>query len=372
VESEAKTFVLERQLLKRPGRNAPARQRETVLLISPSMAESNNGNWHTAHRWSKFLLGHCDISLMPKWPADSGSAGDGPIQKSGSVPQAMIALHARRSAASISAWAAAWPDKPLIVVLTGTDLYRDISNNGDAQKSLSLATHLVMLQDAGLDALPPEFRPKTQVIYQSAPALKPALKSSRRFGALMVGHLRDEKDPLTFMRAAERPFEAGVHFEQIGMALESRFAEAAHCTGRSAAHYRWLGGLSRPSTRQHIRRAHVLVNCSHMEGGAQVILEAVQSGTPVLASRISGNIGMLGADYAGYFEPGDDARLAELVRQCAADADFLARLQSQCSQRADLFDPQREKRLVINLVISALAAHHQSPVPKQRIIESLP
>lgn len=156
------------------------------------------------------------------------------------------------------------------------------------------------------------------------------------------------------------------------MALESRFEEAARCTGRSAAHYRWLGGLSRPSTRQHVRRAHVLANCSHMEGGAQVILEAVQSGTPVLASRISGNIGMLVAAYSAYFEPGDDARLAELVRQCAADADFLALLQSQCSQRAALFDPQREKRLVINLVISALAAQHQSPDPKQRIIESLP
>jgi putative glycosyltransferase (TIGR04348 family) len=363
MESEAKKLVLERQLLTRPGGNGAARQqqKQEVVLVSPSMAESNNGNWHTAHRWSKFLRGYCDISLMPRWPSDPAQIKENHAEKTGVAPHAMIALHARRSAASIRAWAHAWPGKPLIVVLTGTDLYRDIADDRAAQESLALATHLVVLQDAGLYALPPACLPKTQVIYQSAPALKPARKSNRRFRVLMVGHLRDEKDPLTFMRAAARTFEDRIHFEQIGMALEGRFAEAAHAAEQASARYRWLGGLERPSTRQHIKQAHVLVNCSHMEGGAQVILEAVQSGTPVLASRISGNVGMLGADYAGYFEPGDDARLSALVRRCAAEADFLALLQSQCSQRAALFDPQQEKRLVINLVTSALASLTAAP-----------
>ena len=317
---------------------------KTVVLVSPAMAESNNGNWHTAHRWANFLSNDCDIALLPHWPSPS-------LQY---TPQAMVALHARRSAASIRAWAEAWPDKPLIVVLTGTDLYRDIHTDAQAQQSLALATHLVVLQDAGLAALPEAWRGKTRVIYQSAPALKPADKSSRRFGVLMVGHLRDEKDPLTFMRAAAHDLAAGIHFAQIGMALAPRFAEAARATEQHTARYRWLGGLSRAATRQRIKRAHVLVNCSLMEGGSQVILEAVQSGTPVLASRISGNIGMLGETYAGYFSPGDDAQLAALVRRCAAKPDFLALLQRQCKARAGLFSPQEEKRLVINLLASAL------------------
>lgn len=266
----------------------------------------------------------------------------------------MVALHALRSAASIRAWAEAWPGKPLIVVLTGTDLYRDIQNDAGAQQSLALATHLVVLQDAGLVALPEACRGKAHVIYQSAPMLKPADKSSRRLGVVMVGHLRGEKDPLTFMRAAARDFATGIHFEQIGMALAPTFADAARVTEQHTARYRWLGGLSRAATRQRIKRAHVLVNCSLMEGGAHVILEAVQSGTPVLASRISGNIGMLGETYAGYFSPGDDAQLAALVRRCAAEPDFLALLQSQCNARADLFSPGEEKRLVINLLVSAL------------------
>lgn len=330
---------------------------KTVILVSPALREANNGNWHTAHRWAQFLSGHCDIALLPHWPgpADPSLPQD--------TPQAMVALHARRSAASIRAWAQRFPDKPLIVVLTGTDLYRDILTDREAQQSLALATHLVVLQDAGLAALPEAWRGKAGVIYQSAPALKPARKSSHRFGVLMVGHLRDEKDPLTFMRAACHDYAAGIHFGQIGLALEPQFEEAARATAERCPRYRWLGGLPRAATRQRIKRAHVLVNCSRMEGGAHVILEAVQSGTPVLASRISGNLGMLGPDYAGTFEPGDDAQLAALVRRCVAEPDFLARLQRQCSERAALFAPQEEKRLVINLLDCALTMNGDTLAP---------
>ncbi|MEO6017771.1 MAG: selenoneine biosynthesis selenosugar synthase SenB [Polaromonas sp.] len=328
---------------------------KTVVLVSPSMRDANNGNWHTAHRWAQFLSAHCDIALLPQWPAPLSAP---PADRS---PHAMVALHARRSAPSIQAWADAWPGKPLIVVLTGTDLYRDIHTDAGAQQSLALATHLVVLQEAGLAALPGQWRSKAQVIYQSSAALQPASKPRKLFRALMVGHLRDEKDPLTFMRAARKNFETDIRFDQIGLALDTSFAEAALATQACAPRYRWLGGLPRATTRQHIKRAHVLVNCSHMEGGAQVILEAVQSGTPVLASRISGNIGMLGADYAGYFAEGDDAQLAALVRQCAAEPDFLALLQKQCRQRAPLFAPQEEKRLVLNLVASALVSSRPEP-----------
>jgi putative glycosyltransferase (TIGR04348 family) len=329
----------------------PVRLKKKVLetvLVSPAMPESNNGNWHTAHRWAQFLSNHCDIALMPQWPGPN-DASSVRIE-----PQCMVALHARRSAPSIHAWAAACPDKPLIVVLTGTDLYRDIQTDADARQSLALATHLVVLQKAGLATVPEPWRSKAQVIYQSTRRLVPAVKSPRIFRAVMVGHLREEKDPLTFMRASSQALAPTIYFDQIGQALAPHFEAAAHARAAQTPAYRWLGGLPRAATRQHIKRAHVLVNCSLMEGGAHVILEAVQSGTPVLASHIDGNVGMLGADYAGYFEVGDDVQLAALVRRCAAEPAFLGLLQSQCAQRAALFDPHREKHLVINLVTSAL------------------
>ena len=323
--------------------------RPQIILVSPAVQEANNGNWHTAHRWAQFLSGHADVTVVAQWSAPRGCSAL--LRK----PQLMIALHANRSAASIQAWAQACPDKALIVVLTGTDLYRDIQTNSSAQKSLALASHLVLLQDAGLAALPQAWHHKAQVIYQSAPALVPAVKSVRRFRALMVGHLREEKDPLTFMQAALWSQAADVFFDQIGSALSPEFALAAQSTATQITRYQWLGEMPRAATRQRIKRAHVLVNCSRMEGGAHVILEAVQSGTPVLASRISGNIGMLGTDYQGFFEQGNAQQLTDLVHRCAAEPDFLAALQAQCGQRAQLFDPHREKQLVINLAESALS-----------------
>lgn len=317
---------------------------KTVVLVSPAMREANNGNWHTAHRWARFLSGHCDIALLPQWPGPAHSP----------TADAMIALHARRSASSIQAWAQHRPGKPLILILTGTDLYRDIRADADAQQSLALASHLVVLQEAGLQEVPPALRHKTRVIYQSARTLRPAVKSARQFRAVMVGHLRDEKDPLTYLRAAARPFQGRIVLEHIGEALQPDLALAAQAANRALPGYRWLGGLSHAQTRQHIKRAHVLVNSSLMEGGAQVILEAVQSGTAVLASCISGNIGMLGADYAGYFACGDDAALAALLQRCATEPGFLALLEKQCSRRAHLFGPPAEKRLVLNLLQSAL------------------
>ncbi len=339
VESEAKVFK-------------PVK----AVLVSPAMAEANNGNWHTAHRWAQFLSDDCDIALLPKWPMPPEAL---PNSEEGR-PQLMIALHARRSAGSIHAWAAAWPHQPLIVVLTGTDLYRDIQTDANAQQSLALATHLVVLQEAGLEAIPQKWRRKTRVIYQSAPTLKPAVKPRRKFRVLMVGHLRDEKDPLTFMRAAVQTRSSSIYFDQIGSELDTGIASAAQAASLQAGNYRWLGGLPRAVTRQHIKRAHVLVNCSKMEGGAHVILEAIQSGTPVLASHIDGNIGMLGANYAGYFALGNDAQLAALVQRCAVDAPFLALLQGQCRQRAGLFGTDLEKRNVINLVRFALSSPQNS------------
>lgn len=246
------------------------------------------------------------------------------------------------------------------MVLTGTDLYRDIHEDACARQSLALATHLVVLQEDGLQALPAALRSKTRVIYQSARPLKPAAKPVRHLRAVMVGHLRDEKDPLTFLRAAARLAaetadpKKRVLSDHIGDALTPELALAARAAEKTVPGYRWLGGLPQAQTRQHIRHAHVLVNSSRMEGGAQVIGQAIQSGTAVLASRIGGNIGMLGADYAGYFPVGDDAALALLLQRCAAEPRFLALLEHQCRQRAPLLDPGEEERLVLNLVLGAL------------------
>ena len=272
----------------------------------------------------------------------------------------LIALHARRSAASIDAFARAHPQRPLVVVLTGTDLYRDITVDASAQRSLAQATHLVVLQDQGVQQLPAALRGKCSVIYQSAPRLQPVPPPQRMLHVVSVGHLRDEKDPATYMRAAQRLRERrDIRFTHIGDALDLALGAAAQRTQAECPHYRWLGGMPRAAARQHIRRAQLLVSTSRMEGGAQVILEAAQSGTAVVASNIPGNVGMLGPGHAGYFELGDDAGLAKVIARSRDEPPFLATLRAQTIARAPLFEPAEEQRRLVNLILTALETPHE-------------
>lgn len=317
-----------------------------VAIVSPASRAANNGNWRTAYRWSRFLRPRFDVEVRGEWTP-------------GASKQCLIALHARRSADAVSRHADALPDSPRVVVLTGTDLYRDLPADRAARRSLDLATHLVVLQEAALDALDREHRRKCRVIYQSAPRLAPGRPRTRTFDIVLVGHMRAEKDPATPMRAITRlPADSNVRLLHIGGALDDRYRTAAleleNRAWPSVQRYRWLGNLPHPSTRRRIRDAHAMVISSVMEGGANVIVEAVTCGVPVLASRIPGNVGMLGRDYSGYFPPGDDEALARLVERASREPDFLLRLRGQCALRAPLFEPARESREVNCLVDDAL------------------
>lgn len=314
------------------------------MIVTPALASANNGNWQTARRWASMLRAAYRVRLTEHW-----QRGDEAL---------MIALHARRSADSVAAWRAAHPARPLLLVLTGTDLYRDIAIDADARRSLASADALVVLNELGAHALPPALRGKAHVILQSCSARAPQPRTQRHLRALMVGHLRDEKDPRTYWRAVQRlAARPDMHFDHIGAALQPELgAEATALTARMPQ-FRWLGGLPHGTARRHIQAAHVLVHASRMEGGAQVVIEAIRSGTPVLASRIAGNLGLLGADYEGCFEPGDDAALAALLERARDDADMLPRLTARLATRAPLFAPQAEQAALLQLVGGLLARH---------------
>ena len=319
-----------------------------MVIVSPALADANNGNWRTARRWQELLADTCSVRITKAWP-DGQADGD----------TAMLALHARRSAAPIAAWAARHPGQGLAVVLTGTDLYQDIATDAAAQRSLELAQRLVVLQECGAEALPPQHRGKARVVYQSTPALPPLPKPADRLEAVMVGHLRAVKSPQTLFAAARLLRErADIRLAHIGDgAGEPELAEAARATERDCPAYRWLGALPHGETLERIRQAHVLVHPSAMEGGAHAILEAVRCGTPVLASRVPGNVGMLGAEYEGYFPHGDAAALARLLAACRdgeAGEDpasrLLERLGAQCALRAPLFHAGAERQALLNLL----------------------
>ena len=310
-------------------------QKLRVVIVSPALADANNGNWQTARRWQQLLSAH-SARIVRQWP--DAQADDDDV---------MLALHARRSADSVQAWHARHGQRGLGVVLTGTDLYRDIAQDLLAQRSLSLAHSLVVLQGLGVRSLPSAYQAKARVIFQSTSTRQTLPKTSRHLRVVMVGHLREEKDPLTLMAAARLlPPDAGVFIDHIGAALDPALGQAAQATQTQCPHYRWLGAVPHTQTLQRIQRAHLLVHCSRMEGGAHVLMEAMCSGTPVLASRIDGNVGLLGEDYAGYFEPGDAPALAHFLRACRTAPNghsLVSHLRHQCALRAPLFEPQAER-----------------------------
>ena len=75
---------------------------------------------------------------------------------------------------------------------------------------------------------------------------------------------------------------------------------------------------------------------------ARLIVEAVTAGVPVIASRISGNVGMLGEDYPGYFTLGDATDCAAILRRAETDRVFYRRLVKACAKRAANFVPEHE------------------------------
>lgn len=318
----------------------------SLVIVSPALADANNGNWRTASRWQELLVRHVPVRLAGNWP-DGLAGGD----------RLMFALHARRSASAIAAWGQAHPGRGLAVVLTGTDLYQDLARDEPARRSLDLAQRLVVLQERGIDALPPQHRAKARVIYQSTPAHAPLPRPAGHLQAVMVGHLRAVKSPQTLFAAARLlRGRADIRIDHIGDAAgEPALAEAARATEAACPHYRWLGGLPHEQVLQRIRSAHVLVHCSALEGGAHVIMEAVRCGIPVLASEVPGNVGMLGSGYQGYFPHGDAAVLAELLLAARAGQQdpaggLLGRLGAQCAVRAPLFDASRERTALLDLI----------------------
>jgi putative glycosyltransferase (TIGR04348 family) len=326
-----------------PGHTLSNRHRKslpTIIIVSPYLASANNGNWRTARRWADQLQDNYDVIVQSDW--------------NGEPCDLLIALHARRSHAAIKRFRNS-SNLPLVLVLTGTDLYRDLPSSAEARNSLELASVLVVLQEDAVQYVPLEHRRKTHVIYQSAHLLRPAAKARSKLDCVAVGHLRHEKDPLTLLRALDCiPARKSIHILHIGAPLDDELAGAARAKAVRDDRYHWADALPHGLARAAIKRAHVLIHPSIMEGGANVIVEALTSGTPVIGSEISGNIGMLGKDYPGYFPVGDAAALAGLLEKCLEDPNFYSRLNNAAKARAPLFAPAAEKKSINKLVSELL------------------
>jgi len=308
-----------------------------IVIITPVRSSSRSGNRTTTERWAGILraLGH-KVRIATEYEGDPA--------------ELMIALHAWRSAESVRRFRNLHPDRPLIVGLSGTDIYEYIERDpAPTVHSLACADRLVALQDLARRRVPKRFRGKVRVIYQSAAPLRGGRnnarsRNARSFDVAVIGHLREVKDPFRAADAARAlPPDSRIRIVHLGAPETPRWSAMAQSQMRDNQRYVWRGDQPRSEARRLLGRARAMVLSSLSEGGANVISEAIAAEVPVLASRIDGSVGLLGRDYPGYFPVGDTRALTRLLRRIETDPRFLLRLSRAIARRAHLFRPAREK-----------------------------
>jgi dimethylhistidine N-methyltransferase len=302
-----------------------------ILIVTPARAGSRGGNRVTALRWARRLreLGHT-VRL------DEGlRAGAWDL---------LIALHARKSFGALRDFQARHPGVPTVVALTGTDLYQELAGSREAQEAVERATRLIVLQPLAIAALPEPVRWKARAIFQSTPELPRLPPASDAFEVCVIGHLRDVKDPLRAAAAARLlPAGSKIRILHAGEALSPELAARARAEMAENPRYRWLGPLSRVDALALLRRSRLLCLTSRLEGGANVVTEAIAASVPVLSTRIDGSLGLLGHDHPGYFPVGDTRALATLLERAEAEPAFLAALQASGARLRPELDPSHER-----------------------------
>jgi putative glycosyltransferase (TIGR04348 family) len=303
----------------------------SILLVTPAPPRSTTGNGVTAQRWSTLLrvLGH-KVRIRDEYD--------------GRDYDVLVALHARKSAAAIRAFHAALPHAPVVVALTGTDLYPSLSAAGVDPDVLTLASRFVVLQPLGLKQLEATLRERARVVVQSMPPVPAQRPRDDCFEVAFLAHLRPVKDPLRLAAAVRRlPATSRIRVTHLGAGHDDSLARAAAAESAANPRYDWIGPRPRRDALAVLARSRLMALTSLHEGGANVVSEALAAGVPIVASAIPGSIGLLGGDYPGYFTSGDTDSLAALLLAAERDEDGLYRsLREWCLSRRITVDPAHE------------------------------
>ena len=306
-----------------------------IVIACPAPAGSRAGNRVTALRWRRVLraLGH-RVRIV-----DVGApVGDCDL---------LVALHAKKSAGVVRRSQRDDPRRPIVVALTGTDLYRDVPRSALARRSLEMADRLVVLHPLGAKDLPKRVRSKARFVPQSSPPVRRRSRRpsrvSRVLRVIVVGHLRPVKDPMRIVAALRHiPREVAIRVTHVGRALSPSMRRAAERAMRRDDRYAWIGERSPASTRAAIAASDVLALTSRIEGGANVLSEAIAAEVAVVASRIASSVGILGAKYPGFFRVNDDRALARLLVRAARDRRFVSALRRAGARRGAMLTPAKE------------------------------
>lgn len=304
-----------------------------IALVTPANLGKQTGNSITAVRWASIFdnLGH-GVEIMNEYIDEQADL--------------MIALNAYRSRVSILRFAEKHPDKPLVVTLTGTDLYRFMdSHREEVLRAIEAADRLVVLSALAINTLPSEQRHKAFLIYESAKPLPNGRHPIRRyFDICVIGHLRPEKDPLLAAVAArDLPESSKIRIRHYGKAHTVEWAERAKKEMLKNRRYTWFGEVAHWKVRHALAKCNLMVLTSRLEGGPNSLSEAIIARVPVLTTEIDGCVGVLGQDYDGYFPVGDAEVLTKLFTRAETDVKYLAQLEKFIEKIAPRFSRLEEE-----------------------------
>ena len=287
-----------------------------ILVTSPFPLDGKSGNAVTARRIAGLLP---DARVCHGWDGESADL--------------FIALHAHRSRHAVERFQAAHPQGRVAILLTGTDL-NDFPLDELLQIGLKVDA-LVCMHDQALKRLPEPLLNRAHVIFPSV-QMSPRKTSPEPHLVTLIGHLRPVKNPFL---AVESLGDLPLRLIHIGKALEDEEERHAKRWHESESRYEWLGGLPRDRTLDWLSRSWVTLNTSHSEGASNVVAEAVVLGVPVFATRIEGNVGLLGPEHLGLFEPPE---LHAHMDRAFREPEFLDTIRLQQAKRRPLFSTARE------------------------------
>lgn len=304
-----------------------------ICVSSPYPLTEMRGNTVTALRVAGLL---CELGHEAR--ASHGYDGE--------FADACIVLHAVKGAQAVFDFKKAHPKGRVVVLMTGTDLYEFLPRGSEeGMAALREADAIVVMIEQAVESLPEEFREKAVVIRTSLEEMGNRVKAPRtenegKFVISVIGHLRPVKRPFLVVETLARyPEWKDVEVWQVGSALDEESRATVEEWERKEPRYRWWGGVSPERAHELCALSSLTVNSSISEGGSNAVLEAMAMGVPVLASEIKGNIGILGENYAGYFQKGKlDQKLLRLFNNPA----MLGEWKEMAKMRLPLFSRESE------------------------------
>jgi len=330
-----------------------------IKIFSPTRDDVVTGNYVTAKRYAYHLqnLGHRVFAFNEL---------EGIVNVEG--VRCAFVLHAEKGSHVIKELAAT--NIPVVLVLTGTDLYRDIISTKKSKKerclrSIQLASAIIVLhENAVSDLLKVVSFPKERifVVLQSVVGFQKRssfFKKKDQYKILLLSNIRKEKGIIIAISGFlefQKNIDARTKFtlDHIGGVLDQGYFKKITNLLEGVKSVSFLGSFEKEKLQTNLASYDLLLHSSFIEGGSLVIQEAQNAGLPIIASDISCHTSLLGHDYVGLHSVGSVKDVSKKLYTFFSDELFRNEMEKQLSScpstRSTIGREQEELSKVLSFI----------------------